>query len=267
MAKDMKMYTHRVLENSILQTCRYQFKSLKKVTENYLDLIKVWKKEVNSPLGTSYRIKTNLPILYFILSSNIENCLIQFSDPECIKFLAKLYIDTSVLYTALLRDGHFNGFSIGLHQSLINETTPDEITFSTKLELHSKEVFSNYMFILSRFLYENDHLCDDGPNLYKPYHTVSDWSGTISLFLYSHVKTYDRLVQFDRSIKGPDRVAWEFIPKVTYGSYYGDRGIHIRNNGTRVTNQQISEYSIYDRFVFETERFVDTSNLQYSFYE
>ncbi|KAM9983409.1 hypothetical protein ACTFIY_000127 [Dictyostelium cf. discoideum] len=85
MAKDMKMYTHRVLENSILQSCRYQFKSLKKGTDNYMDLKKVWRKEVNSP-----------------------------SDPGRIKFLAKLYIDTSVLYTALLRDGHFNGFSMGL---------------------------------------------------------------------------------------------------------------------------------------------------------
>ncbi|KAM9983408.1 hypothetical protein ACTFIY_000126 [Dictyostelium cf. discoideum] len=146
------------------------------------------------------------------------------------------------------------------------------MTFPTKFELLSKEVFSNYMFILSRFLYENDHLCDDGPN---------------------HC---------------PDRVAWEIILKVMYGTYYGDRGIHIRdfsdvgrnidqgaygiyvqnnydkrkiyysydpenenishnfqlsysfrNNGTRVTNQQISEYSIYDRFVFETETFVVSS--------
>ncbi|KAM9961233.1 hypothetical protein ACTFIR_004070 [Dictyostelium discoideum] len=202
MAKDMKTYTNRAINATVLQTCRYRFKSLKKSSDNYIDMLNVWKKEFGTTGLTTEETKNNLPPV-----------LIQFSEPSRITLLAKLYIDTAVLYTALLRDANYNGISMGLHPEIVNGTNKD-IIFSTKIRLHSLEVFSNYMIIVPQILIQNDHRCSINSN--NDYHCddefpVPNWSETISLFLYSDVTRYDREVVYKPTSTSStgDRISWE----------------------------------------------------------
>ncbi|KAM9983411.1 hypothetical protein ACTFIY_000130 [Dictyostelium cf. discoideum] len=221
MAKDMKAYTQAAINASVLQTCRYQFKTLKKSSDNYMDIISIWKKEFGASGLTTEETKNNLPPVFYVFLSKLEDCLIQFSDPTRISTLAKLYIDTAVIYTALLRDANFNGVSMGLHHGLVNGTNKD-IIFSTKIGLHSLDVFSNYMFIVKQIFAINDKRCEKGykgklkcnENIQVP-----DWSGIISLFLYSDVTRYDSEVVYKPTslTSTSERVSWEREENTQYG--------------------------------------------------
>ncbi|KAN0043319.1 hypothetical protein ACTA71_010967 [Dictyostelium dimigraforme] len=192
MAKDMKLYTHMVVEESILETCRYQFEYLKHATDNYLDILTIWKDEVNSPGGTSNKTKNKLSIQYDIISSKLEESLVQFSIKHRMKYLAKLYIDTAVLYSSLLRDGHFHGESMGLHPKMVNGTNMG-ITIATKIRLHSGNVQNKYMEMLEVLLVENYKSCPDPSHINcRSKYGIPQWHDIISVFLYSDPSKYDR---------------------------------------------------------------------------
>ncbi|EAL72515.1 hypothetical protein DDB_G0270330 [Dictyostelium discoideum AX4] len=212
-AKDMKTYTNKVINASVLQTCRYQFKTLKKSSDNYMDMLNIWKKEFGATGLTTEETKNNLPPVFYVFLSKLEDCLIQFSDPTRISLLAKLYIDTAVIYSALLRDANYNGISMGLHPGIVNGTNKD-IIFSAKIRLHSLDVFSNYMIILPQILIQNDNRCRTNSNgnwRCEDKFPVPDWSGTISLFLYSDVTRYDREVVYKPTSTSStgERISWE----------------------------------------------------------
>ncbi|KAN0036127.1 hypothetical protein ACTA71_005429 [Dictyostelium dimigraforme] len=126
--KDMKEYTHAAIEDSIKTTCEYQFYALRKSSYNYAAIVQVWKDQMKANGTTSLSLKTNLPCLFYDFKTKLEDAIIQFSIPSRIKYLLKLYMDTSILYQALLRDAHFYGISMGLEPNLINGTH-EETTF------------------------------------------------------------------------------------------------------------------------------------------
>ncbi|KAM9960172.1 hypothetical protein ACTFIW_009297 [Dictyostelium discoideum] len=101
---------------------------------------------------------------------------------------------------------------MGLHPGLVNGTNKN-IIFSTKIRLHSLEVFSNYMIIVPQILIQNDHRCSINSN--NDYHCddefpVPNWSETISLFLYSDVTRYDREEVYKPTSTSStgDRISW-----------------------------------------------------------
>ncbi|KAM9960173.1 hypothetical protein ACTFIW_009298 [Dictyostelium discoideum] len=82
MAKDMKTYTNRAINATVLQTCRFQFKTLKKSSDNYIDILNIWKKEFGATGLTTEETKNNLPPVFYVFLSKLEDSLIQFSEPS-----------------------------------------------------------------------------------------------------------------------------------------------------------------------------------------
>ncbi|KAN0036396.1 hypothetical protein ACTFIV_001688 [Dictyostelium citrinum] len=188
--QDMKEYTHTAIEESILLTCRFQFNTLRKSSFNYLDLVLIWKDQMSSNGSTSPTIKTNLPAVFNDYKFKLEDTLIQFSVPNRIKYLAKLYVDTAVLYQNLLRDAHFFGLSMGLEPNLINGTRIEN-NFYSKISNHASDVISNYMYAVG-VITTNANICNNDPSKCNgvKFDAIPIWYGIMSQFLYSDVQKY-----------------------------------------------------------------------------
>ncbi|KAN0043318.1 hypothetical protein ACTA71_010966 [Dictyostelium dimigraforme] len=256
LAKKMKEYTHKVVEESILSTCRVQFEYLKHASDNYMDILTVWKDEVNTPDGTTSYTKTNLPILYYIFSSKLEESILQFSMPDRLKFLAKLYIDSAVLYSSLLRDGHYQGLSMGLHPKLVNGTNKN-ITFATKIRQHSRNVQNKYMEILEQLIEETFKVCGESSPACRSKYGIPLWHDTISLFLYSDLSKYDRRLVLPLS-RGRPRNDWvlETSPmNLVETVSYSDRGIFVRDFSE--VSRVIEVGAIWDKPYQKSSQFFD----------
>ncbi|KAN0004517.1 hypothetical protein ACTFIZ_010683 [Dictyostelium cf. discoideum] len=188
--QDMKEYTHAAIEESILETCRFQFDTLRKSSYNYLDLVLIWKDQMRATNSTSPTLKTNLPAVFNDFKTKMEDALIQFSNPNRIKYLAKLYIDTSVLYQSLLRDAHFFGISMGLEPNLINGSRIEN-NFYSKISNHASDVISNYMYAVGVII-TNANKCNNDPSKCRgiKFENIPAWYGIMSQFIYSDVQRY-----------------------------------------------------------------------------
>jgi len=120
LVEDMEKMMDKKIDQEIVNFCNLKFEALCSAGFGFSEIEYIYQKEKNEEgKPASDAVKSYMAANHVSFRNLLLECLIFFGREDKIKLLGKLYLQTSLMYIAFLRDTHFYGIEWGLPEKYV----------------------------------------------------------------------------------------------------------------------------------------------------